>query len=63
MQNVCIDRLGDSRLRLIYKDTEMSFLLAANATLGEVARTLDDISKQRFDNPVAIYVTLGRHDC
>ena len=60
MQNVLVDHLGASRLRLIFRDNEMSFLLAANATLGEVAQTLDDISKRRIGHPVAIFVTLGR---
>ena len=63
MQPIQTEHLGDSHLRLVFHDMEMSFSLAANVTLGEVARTLDEISKQRYGNPVAIFVTLKQYDC
>jgi hypothetical protein len=62
MQHAQIDYLRDNRLRLVFRDREKSFLFAANPTLGDVARALDEISRRRYGTPVAIYVTLKRYD-
>ena len=44
----------------MFGDTVLSFNLASDATFGEIARTLDELSIQRHGDPVAIDVTLER---
>ena len=59
MQPIQGDHAGDSRLRLVFSDTVLTFGLAADATFGEIARMLRELSdKQRYGTPVAIDVTL-----
>ena len=60
MQPIQADRLGHSHLRFMFGDTVLSFNLASDATFGEIARTLDELSIQRHGDPVAIDVTLER---
>lgn len=59
MQPIQVDHATDSRLRFVFNDTVVSSVLAADATFGEVARTLGKLSRKRYGNPVAIDVTLG----
>jgi hypothetical protein len=57
-----MDNAGDSRLRFVFGDTVVSSSLAANATFEDVARTLGELSNERYGNPVAIDVTLGSRE-
>lgn len=47
-----------SRLRIVFSDAVVSCSLAADATFGEIAETLVELSNQRYGDPVAIEVTL-----
>jgi hypothetical protein len=58
MQPVRADRVVDSRLRFFFRDAVLSFSLADNSTLEDVARTLRGLGPERYGNPVAIKVTL-----
>lgn len=49
-----------SLLRFVFKNTVVSFALAADATLEDIAQTMRKLSKRRYQDPVAIYVTLSR---
>jgi hypothetical protein len=60
MQAARADHAGDSLLRVVFDDAVVSLSLAADATFGEVARTLGDLPRRRYGNPVAIDVTLRR---
>ena len=62
MQSIQADHARDSRLRFVFGDKVVSFGLAAEATFGEIAQTLGQLSNQRYGNPVAIDVTLKRCD-
>jgi hypothetical protein len=62
MQPIQVDHARDSRLRFVFSDTVVSFSLAADVTFGEIARTLGELSNQRYGNPVAIDVTLGSRE-
>jgi hypothetical protein len=61
-ENLMPDRLAshapDNRLRFVYNDAVVSFSVASDVTFGEIAQTLDCLSSEREDNPVAIDVTL-----
>jgi|GEM_PF-2029467 hypothetical protein len=59
MQSIQVDHSGESCLRFVFNDSVVSLNLAANATFGEIARTLSGLSSRRYGNPVAIDVTLG----
>jgi hypothetical protein len=59
MQPILDDHTGNSRLRLVFDDAVVSFDLAANATFEDIARTLGELSNQRYRNPVAIDVILA----
>ena len=48
-----------SRLRIVFDDAVVSLSLAAEETLGEIARRLSELSDQRRRRPVAVEVTLG----
>ena len=54
-----VDHLHDSRLRLVFSDIVVSFRLATNATLEDIARTLDDFPTWRQGDPLAIDITLN----
>ncbi|HEY0282985.1 MAG TPA: hypothetical protein VGC27_10230 [Rhizomicrobium sp.] len=62
MQFVQADHAKDSRLRFVFNHSVMSFSLASDATFGEIALTLDDISNRRHGNPLAIDVRLKQRD-
>ena len=59
MQSIQVDHSGESCLRFVFNDAVVSLSLAADATFGEIARTLSELSRRRYGNPVAIDVTLG----
>ena len=60
MQPVQFDHVEDSRLRFVFSNTALTFGLTADATFGEVALMLDNLSSnQRYGDPVAIDVTFG----
>ena len=52
------EHAGRSRLRVVFSDAVVSCSLAADATFGEIARTLGELSNPRCGDPVAIDVTL-----
>lgn len=62
MQPIQVDHVRGSRLRFIFSDTVVSVDLAADATFGEIARTLGKLSRKRYGYPVAIDVTLGSRE-
>ena len=49
----------NSRLRLVFDEKVLSCDLAADATFGDIAEALEEISIRRFGTPVSIDVTLG----
>jgi hypothetical protein len=59
MQLIHADRAGGSRVRFVFNEAVVSFSRAGDVTFGEVARTLGELSSQRYGDPVAIDVTLG----
>jgi hypothetical protein len=46
-------------LRVVYNATVVTYRLAANVTLAEIAHTLDGLASRRHGNPVAIDFTLA----
>ena len=60
MQSVQVDRPRESRLRIVFSDTVVSFRLAAAATFEDVARKLGELPRQRYGHPVAIDITLSQ---
>jgi len=50
---------GESRLRFVFGDSVVSFHRTAGVTLGEIARTLDELPSHRYGPPVAIDLTLS----
>jgi hypothetical protein len=63
MQQNAIERLGDTRIQVVFRDREASFRLSGDVTLEHIASTLVEISKRVFERPLAVYVTLKRPDC
>ena len=63
MQQNAIERLGDTRIQVVFRDKEASFRLSGDATLEHIASTLGEISKRCIERPLAVYVTLQRPDC
>lgn len=47
-----------SRVRFVFDDMVLSVDRSAEVTFGEIARTLDELSRRRDGHPVAIAVTL-----
>lgn len=54
-----LDHSQESRLRIVFSDTVVSFALATHATVEDIARTLGELSSQRYGPPVAIDITLS----
>lgn len=63
MQQNSIERLGDTRIQVVFRDREASFSLSGDVSLEHIATTLGEISKRFFERPMAVYVTLNRPDC
>ncbi len=59
MQQIETTASGAGRLRFVFEDAVVSFSLAAEATFGEIAQKLAEISNRHPGDPVAIDVTLG----
>jgi hypothetical protein len=59
MQPIQVGHATDRRLRFVFDDAVVSFGLAAHATFEDIARTLGELSNQRYGNPVAIDVILA----
>ncbi len=59
MRTIQSDRTEDSRLRFVFSDTVVSFSRSGDVTLGEIARTLGQLSNRCHGDPVAIDLTLG----
>ncbi len=59
MQLIQSDHTGDRRLRFVFSDRVLSFLLASDATFGDVAWKLGEVFNRHCGNPVGIDVTLG----
>ncbi len=57
MPTIQADHPAERRLRLVFSNKVFLFGLAADATLGEIAQTLDALSLRHFGHPVAIDVT------
>jgi hypothetical protein len=55
------DTARQSLLRVVFDDQVLSFDLAADATLGEIARKLGRLPKRRYGRPIAVDVMLS--DC
>lgn len=53
-----IDNSGEAHLRMIFEGAVVSSSLETDATFGDVARTLSDLSGHGYGNAVAIDVTL-----
>jgi hypothetical protein len=62
MQSIQTNHMTDSRLRFVFNHSVMSLNLASDATFGEVAHTLGELSNRRYGHPVAIDVRLKRRD-
>jgi len=58
-----IEHLGGTRIQVVFRNRESSFLLSGEATLAHIALTLGEISKNTIERPVAVYVTMERPDC
>jgi hypothetical protein len=58
MPSIPISHVPDNRLRFIFSDAVVAIRLAANATLEDIARTLGELPRQRYGDPLAIDVTL-----
>lgn len=54
--------LAEDRLRIVFNDTVVSFDLAVDITLGEVARALDDLSSRHTSAAVEVDVTVQTID-
>jgi len=54
------NRASDRRVRFVFDDAVLSFSLSADATFGEIATKMGEVSNYRLGKPVAIEVTLGR---
>jgi hypothetical protein len=52
------DIASNSRLRFVFDEAVVSFDLAANSTLEDVARTLGELESLRYGKPITIDVTL-----
>ncbi len=63
MQQSLVKPSGDARIQVMFHDRHASLRFSGNVTLGEIAATLEEISKYHADRPVAIYVTLNGPDC
>jgi hypothetical protein len=59
VQPIQLDSADDSPVRLVFSDGVISFTLATDATLEDVARTLDDFAARHCGHALAIAVTLG----
>ena len=59
MQHFGVDHVGKSRLRFVFDDAVVSFSVAADATLEDIAQTFDKLASQHYGNPIAIEVTLA----
>ena len=58
MPSIPVGHVPDNRLRFIFNDTVVAVRLAANATFEDIARTLGNLPRQRYGDPLAIDVTL-----
>jgi hypothetical protein len=63
VQHHSIERLGETRIQVVFRDREAMIRLSGNATLEHIASTLGELSKRYFERPVAVYVTMKRPDC
>jgi hypothetical protein len=50
-----------SRLRFVFSDTVLSFRIAADVTLGEIAYRCGEISDRLLSEPIAVDVTVDSH--
>ena len=51
----------DSRLRLVFSDTVVSCIVAADVTLEEIAYRCAAVAERRLSEPIAVVVTVGWH--
>lgn len=58
MASIYSKHMPDNRLRVIFGGAVVAIRLAANATLEDIARTLEELPRQRYGDPLAIDVTL-----
>jgi hypothetical protein len=59
MQTLNLGQESASRVRMMFKDRVLSFDLMSNATFGDVASTLNDLSLRHYPRAVEIKFTLG----
>jgi len=52
--------VGD-RLRFVFQDAVVSYSIFGVVTLGEVARTMGELSRRRYHDPIAVNLTLRSH--
>lgn len=60
MKSSHVDHSQESRLRIVFSDTVISFGLAADATFADIAWTLGEFSIPRHGHPLAIDITLNQ---
>jgi hypothetical protein len=63
MQPMRNEHANDSRLRFVFDDGVVAFALAADATVGEVARLWDNVSRWHVGQAVGIDVTVAAELC
>ena len=59
MQTIQFERSEGSRLRFVFDDAVVSFNLAGNADFGEIARIMDELTKEDRGRPLGIDVTMS----
>ena len=59
MHTVSESAAHDSRLRFVFSDTVVSFRVAADVTLGEIASRCGEVSDRLTSHPIAVDVTIG----
>ena len=57
MQHDQANEPRNSRLRIVFPESVVSLRFSAEATFGDIAGALGDLSDQGYGNPVAIDVT------
>jgi hypothetical protein len=60
MYNLDVPRQPASRVRMVFKDRVLSYDLSTQATMGDIARTLNDLSYRHYHRPVSINLIIGR---
>ena len=54
-----VDHARSSHVRFVFNEKVVSLNVAAAVTFGDVARTFDELSSERYGHPVMVDLTLG----